>query len=624
MNMSTTLLQELQGELRRLYIAGSDLAADDFRLNRVQPKLAQLGERAPVFKKLAEGVAALTGPSEAEARAARLQDVSLLLNSVLSTQGATAAGSDLSNNQTEDSGLTGLTTVHSYRQLAEVQNALSTSGGGRYEIVLEAYRHGLFRDLRLFPFAMKALGDPYAELADYAVRHILPSYGPVIVPYLLADMNIQGGREEERRLEVVRKLGVDSDDQKSLNLLVKAAEEGSDKVRAAAIACLGLHPDFEDKLIEWSLDKKKPVREGALAALAVRNSETARDRLYEAFIGKDALPAAQAIEASPKEEMLERLIPLYEERLSQEIFGDNDQKSKDKLWKTIEPFTVAFRQARHPELERLFLDLISNESKYPAIGRLDFSENLRVMSQAAKYLENTNTEEALAALQGLEERDVAYLPYAFHATKRLRTPADVYERYVASGLGRLREAVSKKAQARQNKLIETLREEVYAFEGYVRNRSTRLSSDQIAAQWDPRWLEWLIDRDDLQLVAALAAPNNPGNPKLLKYLERQIEKANNNYYGYYIFLALDEGGFDEETKYELLMRWMEKKDWKKIYSIYHDETQLLLKLPDRFAGEAADRLEPLIQETRFESVKEEAQEIIDTLRRRAASAESNS
>lgn len=620
MNMSTTLLQELQGELRRLYIAGSDLAADDFRLNRIQPKLAQLGERAPVFKKLAEGVVALTGPSEAEARAARLQDVSLLLNSVLSTQGATAAGSELSNKKPEDSGLTGLTTVHSYRQLAEVQNALSTSGGGRYEIVLEAHRNGLFRDLRLFPFAMKALSDPYSELADYAVRHILPSYGPVIVPYLLADMNIQGGREEERRLEVVRALGVDSDDQKSLNLLVKAAEEGSDKVRAAAIACLGLHPDFEDKLIEWSLDKKKPVREGALAALAVRNSETARDRLYEAFIGKDALPAAQAIEASPKEEMLERLIPLYEERLSQEILGDNDQKSKDKLWKTIEPFTVAFRQAIHPELERLFLDLISNESKYPAIGRLDFSENLRVMSQAAKYLENTNTEEALAALQGLEERDVNYLPYAFHAAKRLRTPAELYERYAGSGIALLRAAVTKKAQARQSKLIETLRDEVYAYEGYVRNR---LPSERIIKEWDPRWLSWLIDRDDIQLVSALAAPTNPNNPKLLKYLERQIDKSSNNYYGYYIFLALDEGGFDEETKYELLMRWMENKDWKKIYSIYHDEAQRLLQLPDRFASEAADRLEPLITETRFESIKEEALEIIHTLRRRGAASESN-
>lgn len=126
--MSTTLLQELQGELRRLYIAGSDLAAEDFRLKRLEPKLAQLGERAPVFKKLAEGVAALTGPSDPEARAVRLQDVSLLLNSVLSTQGATAAEAQVVTEREKDNELPELTTMHSYRQLAEVQNALSESG----------------------------------------------------------------------------------------------------------------------------------------------------------------------------------------------------------------------------------------------------------------------------------------------------------------------------------------------------------------------------------------------------------------------------------------------------------------------------------------------------------------
>ncbi len=611
--MSTMLLQELQGELRRLYIAGSDLAADDFRLKKLEPKLEQLGERAPVFKRLAEGVAALSGPSDAEARAARLQDLSLLLNSVLSTQGATAARSEVSGEQEPVSGLSGLTTYRSYRQLAEVQNALSTSGGGRYEIVTSAHQDGLFKDLRLFPFAVKALGDTYSDLADYAAREILPAYGPAIVPYLLEGLDIQGGREEERRLEVVRRLGVEADDRRSLELLVRAAEEGADKVRAAAIACLGNHPEFEDKLIEWSLDKKKPVREGALAALAVRNTEAARERLYEAFVGKDSVPAAQAVEAAPAAEMLERLIPLYEERLRREFTGEEDPKSKDKLWKELEPFTIAFRGAEHPELGRLFLDLVVNEQHYPSLGRLDYTERMRVMNQAAHYLQNIDTDEALEALYLLEEQDPNFLHYAFHATKLRRSPAELYERYAGSGRGRLLNAISKKTKAKQDKLIESLREEVFVYEGYVRQR---LPQEVIERDWDPRWLDWLIDRRDIQLVAALAAP---GNPRLLKFLQDWVGKSSNKYYEHYIFMALDAGGYDDKTKYELLMRWMEQKEWTKIYHLYPNEVERMLQIPDRFAAEAADRLEPLAANAQYEGIKETMNEVVGTLRRRAAS-----
>ncbi|OWR31913.1 hypothetical protein CDO73_05405 [Saccharibacillus sp. O23] len=611
--MSTMLLQELQGELRRLYIAGSDLAADDFRLKKLEPKLEQLGERAPVFKRLSEGIAALSGPSDAEARASRLQDVSLLLNSVLSTQGATAARSEASEEQAAVGGPSGLTTYRSYRQLAEVQNALSTSGGGRYEIVTSAHQEGLFKDLRLFPFAVKALGDTYSELADYAAREILPSYGSAIVPYLLEGLNIQGGREEERRLEVVRRLGVEADDERSLELLVRAAEEGADKVRAAAIACLGNHPEFEDKLIEWSLDKKKPVREGALAALAVRNTEAARDRVYEAFVGKDSVPAAEAVGAAPSAEMLERLIPLYEERLRHEFTGEEDRKSKDKLWKELEPFTIAFRHAEHPELGRLFLDLVVKEADYPSLGRLDYAERTRIMGQAARYLQNIDTDEALEALYLLEEQDPNFLHYAFHAAKLRLSPAELYERYAGSGRGRLLNAISKKTKAKQDKLIESLREEVFVYEGYVRQR---LPQDVIERDWDPRWLDWLIDRRDIQLVAALAAP---GNTRLLKFLQDWVEKSSNKYYEHYIFMALDAGGYDDKTKYELLMRWMEQKEWNKIYNLYPNEVERMLQIPDRFASEAADRLEPLAANAQYEGIKETMNEVVGTLRRRAAS-----
>lgn len=60
--MSTALLQELHQEYRRLYIAGSELAAGDFRLKRLLQQFQQFGERSPVFKRLGEGIAVLLEP----------------------------------------------------------------------------------------------------------------------------------------------------------------------------------------------------------------------------------------------------------------------------------------------------------------------------------------------------------------------------------------------------------------------------------------------------------------------------------------------------------------------------------------------------------------------------------
>lgn len=610
--MSTTLLQELQGELRRLYIAGSDLAADDFRLKRLEPKLSQLGERATVFKKLAEGVSALTGPSDPEERAVRLQDLSLLLNSVLSTQGFTVAEGRILTEGEKDNDLPELTTMHSFRRLAEVQSALSDSGGGRYEIVTSAYEQGLFRDLRLFPFAVKALGDSYSEIADFAARNILPSYGRAIVPILLSEMDVQGGREEERRLQVVMEVGVDPEDALSLERLERAAEEGSDKVRSAAIACLGHHPAYEARLLEWSQDKKKAVREGAYRALAIRNSEAARKRLDGAFKGKDAMLAAEAIGEAPAREMIDMLLPFFEELLRKEDAVEADPKRKEKQWNELEPFLTAFAHARHPDLERLYLDLAGNQSAYPALDRLHEGDRILILRQAAIYLENTDKDEAIDVLKRLEEQDPIYLPYAFRASKRSLTPAELYDQYVGSGCGRLKTLVSKKSQHAQKVLLTTLREELYVYEGYSRSR---LPQERIEAEWDPRWLDWLIERDDLQLVSALAAP---GNPKLLPFIEKTLEKAN-HHDTHYIFASIDAGGFDESTKYELLMKWMEKRDWKRMYTIYFEESERLMSIPDHLAAESADRLEALMKDVRYDSLKERLEEIIHSLRRRAAS-----
>lgn len=127
--MSTALLQELHQEVKRLYIAGSELAAEDFRLKRLLPQFQQLGERAPIFKRLGEGIVAVIepDPSEGSSSAQSLQELNVLLSSVLFTQGATSPDGDLLEVQVHP---LKLPTQFSYRKLSAVQMALKTRGEG--------------------------------------------------------------------------------------------------------------------------------------------------------------------------------------------------------------------------------------------------------------------------------------------------------------------------------------------------------------------------------------------------------------------------------------------------------------------------------------------------------------
>lgn len=64
---------------------------------------------------------------------------------------------------------------------------------------------------------------------------------------------------------------------------------------------------------------------------------------------------------------------------------------------------------------------------------------------------------------------------------------------------------------------------------------------------------------------------------------------------------------------------MEKKDWKRTYSMYYEESERLLQAPDHMAAESADRLEALLKDIKYDGLKVNLEEIIHTLRRRAAS-----
>lgn len=438
--MSTALLQELHQEYRRLYIAGSELAAGDFRLKRLLQQFQQFGERSPVFKRLGEGIAVLLEPGSPDGPApgVLLQEQTLLLESVLYTQGTTAV-----------EGTPGpmplrsftLQTAQPYRKLAPVLEALSTTGSGRYEIVADAFQKGVFGDLRLLPLAVSALNDSYSELADYVKEHILPSYGPEISGYLLESFNPAGGRSEARKLEVIAKAGAAG----HLETVFQAAESGSDEVRVAAIPCLAEDEKYTPALLEWSADKKKAIREAAYKALAAGGSEQGAERLYEAFCGaKDREMVAEVLANRPAALAVEKLAKLFMEKLRQAPQDNRDPQQTEAAWTEIKQFMRALLMARSRRLDEIYSYVISEYDCFQLLGWK------YLIIQAVRYKERTVTDSSLRELQELAERDYNYLLYYFQAARKMMTQQELYNQF-AGGLKQRLLSFMKKDAAQRNR-----------------------------------------------------------------------------------------------------------------------------------------------------------------------------
>ena len=393
--MSTALLQELNQEVRRLYIAGAELATGDFRL-KTPPQFQQLGERAPVFKRLGEGISALIEPESGKETpsAQSLQDLNQSLSSVSHTQGTTAPEGEL---HPVDHHPVSLSSHLSFRKLSAVQTALSTTGGGRYEIIEEAWKEGLFRDFRLVYLAIEALNDPYVEIGELAANEILPSYGPEIIPFLMESFNPAGGKSESRKLKVMAQTG----GREIAELIRQAAEIGGDEVRCMAIKLLARYDEYEADLMEWSKSKKKVIREAAYDALAENGSEQAVERLYEAAQGKDQELVNPALGKCRSALLTNWLVRDMSAEL-QAVSEFPDDKSKlEESWSKVKRCLWALHDKQSSALEELYRNVLQQYSLY--IKSLGWAY---LMNEAVIYMNRVDSEEARELLRQNAENDL--------------------------------------------------------------------------------------------------------------------------------------------------------------------------------------------------------------------------
>src|SRR6267154_526203 len=160
--MSLALIQESAKEVRRLSIAGSNLAVGDFRLKKLVPSFEQAGVKVLVFAQVAKAINDLVNGKEAQS-AANLLSLSTLINAILYTQGQTGAEGD--HSELPSHSAKSCDTKTSARVLKPLIQALTSTGSGRFEIVKSALERGAFSDLRLIDPSIRALDDVYPELA---------------------------------------------------------------------------------------------------------------------------------------------------------------------------------------------------------------------------------------------------------------------------------------------------------------------------------------------------------------------------------------------------------------------------------------------------------------------------
>ena len=273
-------LYDLQQELNRLFIAGSKFAKNDPRLQKHIPILKKLGEKAPVFNKLAQEVESLLQVESTQA-AEKLLNVATLLYSVLYTQGVTIEAETEKSEQVPTIALADVNTTYSYLQLKPVLQALTESKSGRLEVLKDAFERKLFDDSRTYGYLSYALADKYTELADYVEETIIPTCGKAMLPFLLSDFRFEDKTEHIRRLRLLYQLGYEG-----LDVLAdKIFAENLPNLQAEAVIILSDKKDekTEDFIISLASDKNKVVRGAAYKALAKLGTQRSIDKLYELY-----------------------------------------------------------------------------------------------------------------------------------------------------------------------------------------------------------------------------------------------------------------------------------------------------------------------------------------------------
>lgn len=355
-------LYDLQQEINRLFIAGSKFAAADPRLTRLVPIFEKMGEKAPVFKKMAADITSLT-EADAKDSATRLMALGVLLYSVLYTQGEALAEGVEKTEQTPVFDIKSIHTERSHAQL-KVLREIAKGGSGRLELMKNAHETDVFQDFRSFASLDACLEDKYTELADYAEDVISLSAGPGMIPFLMRNFALVDQASQVRRLRCLIRLNAPEVDA----ILPKIFEEPLPLLQVAAIAHLGKDAANEAFLFTLARDKNKKVREAAYGAIAAIGSDSGLLFLTDLYAGAKTRtslsPLAQALGKFEQTDTFETLLTAVKDNYAYLVRECENPKADNstihsKMYTFIDGLTALLNK-KHPEALALLRFMVAD------------------------------------------------------------------------------------------------------------------------------------------------------------------------------------------------------------------------------------------------------------------------
>lgn len=412
--MSRELLIELQKECIELAAGGSELAIGNFKLQKLLPKFEKLGQKIKPFKMVYARMNTLLN-SEKNQSEDNLISLISLVNAILFTQAETEIEGELEVLQGTSMKIN---TNVSNHLIAPVANALTTKGGGRYNIIEEAFKEGLFSDFRLIPLLIKGLDDTYVDISEMIHKELSLMLIPDFLPLLKESFNKQGKRGDAFKLNLMGQiLGEEARD-----LCIDLLEDSSKEVKVEAVNILGNLKNTENILLEQAKSKAKEVRRAAYFGLVKIDSENVRNELLNALKKTDYDIVLEAIRVCDSYDFTDLLLTLLKE-----IYPNIEEKKEKvicKFVKTIKTIT----KYKNEEVFEFLIECFKNDN----IHNLKSSYYEYANEIIANYIsEYDNTSEEVRNL--LESKkdcgDERILPIAFEMSLKTRQPEEVYEMY---------------------------------------------------------------------------------------------------------------------------------------------------------------------------------------------------
>lgn len=360
-------LSDLRGEINRLMIAGSRFANNDPRLQKLLPIFQKMGEKAPVFQKIAGNIESLLkAPTTASAE--HLTALSTLLYAVLYTQGKSIVEGEITA-QAPLMNIDEVKTPLTYLELQPTITALTTTGSGRYEIIHDAFTRGLIHDVRLYTYIARGIEDKYSEIADYIKENIIPAIGAPLIPFLLQDFALVDDKANAARIEILDQLGHSLPDD-----LIQTIMDGNDaKLQVALIPSLSRDPQYLPLLLDAAKSKKKATKEAALIGLARSQTTDAWQYIMNIFhsVKNAATLALLTTALRPLDNLRgcddEIMVPLKEAIHELASFQwHDDYKKTAGLFETISAYVQIFYEKNNATLTDLVMQFSTQLNEYNA------------------------------------------------------------------------------------------------------------------------------------------------------------------------------------------------------------------------------------------------------------------